>query len=105
MALAAAEMAFAGGLGIALDLTAVPQEGCSREEEILFSESASRILLEVPADRAAELEKILAGFPVARIGTWEKEPIFRVKGLSGQPLLEVPIHRLREAWEGPFKGW
>ncbi|MBI3312406.1 MAG: phosphoribosylformylglycinamidine synthase subunit PurL [Candidatus Omnitrophica bacterium] len=105
LALAAAEMAFAGGLGVTIHLESVPAEGCSRDEEILFSESASRILLEVAPDRAAQFEKELAGFPLARIGRWESEPAFKVEGLDGNIVIETPVAKLREAWELPFKGW
>lgn len=103
--MAAAEMAFAGGLGLTLDLKSVPAEGCTRDDEILFSESASRILLEVSADRAEAFEKAMAGFPTARIGRWETDPVFRMKGLDGKPVIDLPVSRLREAWEGPFRGW
>src|SRR5437868_782956 len=66
LAVAAAEMAFAGGLGLSIDLDRVPNEipiGASREKNIalLFSESNTRFLCEVPRDRQADFEKTLAG--------------------------------------------
>ena len=105
LALAAAEMAFAGNLGLSLDLKAVPAEGCSRDDELLFSESASRVLLEVPADRAEAFEKAMAGFQAARIGRWESNGVLRIQGLAGKSVIELPVEKLRESWELPFRGW
>ena len=111
LGVAAAEMAFAGGLGLTLDLTKVPSAETDpgspvfREDFILFSESASRILLEVSPEKAAALEKKLAGFPLQRIGTFEAGGLFRVLGLDGKPVVETTAQVLRRAWEEPFKGW
>ena len=48
LAVAAAEMAFAGGLGLSIDLSSVPNESELSEEICLFAESNSRFLVEVP---------------------------------------------------------
>src|SRR5690606_34455818 len=48
LAVAAAEMAFAGGVGLAIDLEAVPHDGNADELTLLFSETPTRFLLEVP---------------------------------------------------------
>ncbi len=111
LAVAAAEMAFAGGLGLTLDLRAVPvakvpgRPDPLTDAEALFSESATRLLLEVPPAKAEEFEKGMAGYPAARIGRFEQEPVLRVMGLSGKPVIEAAVQALREAWEAPFKGW
>jgi len=114
LGVAAAEMAFAGELGLTLDLGKVPLTQPSprrgegeglRDDGILFSESASRLLLEVAPDHAAVFEKKLAGFPVQRIGQIEKGKTFRVMGLDGTPVVETTVVKLREAWEAPFREW
>ena len=104
LGLAAAEMAFAGGLGLTLDLKSVPGDA-GRDDFILFSESASRLLLEVTPENAAAFEKQMAGLPVKRIGRVEEGKTFRVLGLDGKPVVETTVDQLRQAWEGPFKGW
>ena len=69
LGVAAAEMAFAGALGLRLDLAAVPRTpGLDDDATLLFSESPSRFLVELrPADAPA-FEAALAGLPCARIG-------------------------------------
>jgi len=48
LAVTVVEMALGGRLGARIDLDAVPQSGALRPEQLLFSESQSRIVLEVP---------------------------------------------------------
>ena len=47
LAVAAAEMAFAGGYGLEIDLSKVPGKELTRNDFVLFSESNSRFLIEV----------------------------------------------------------
>ena len=47
LGVALAETAFAGGLGLTVDLRAVPAEGIGRDDELLFSESQSRFVVTV----------------------------------------------------------
>ncbi|MBI3615795.1 MAG: phosphoribosylformylglycinamidine synthase subunit PurL [Candidatus Omnitrophica bacterium] len=106
LAVAAAEMAFAGGLGLTLELEKVPRPTTlTREDFILFSESPTRFLLEVPEEKSADFERALAGFPLGKIGQFQKEPVFRVIGLGGQSVIDVAVEVLQEAWQAPFKGW
>ncbi|PIQ82153.1 MAG: phosphoribosylformylglycinamidine synthase subunit PurL [Candidatus Omnitrophica bacterium CG11_big_fil_rev_8_21_14_0_20_64_10] len=103
---AAAEMAFAGGLGLALELKKVPMPAPIRQEAgILFSESATRFLVEVPAEKAAAFERAMAGLPAARIGEVTAEPFLKIVGLAGREAARVGLNELRAAWEGPFKEW
>jgi len=46
LAVALAEVAFAGGLGMDIDLNFVPYRGKKRNDYILFSETASRFVLQ-----------------------------------------------------------
>ena len=71
LAVAAAEMALGGQLGLHIDLEQVPISGDLRSEQILFSESQSRILLEVAEDRLADLRANLGETPHAVIGKVE----------------------------------
>jgi phosphoribosylformylglycinamidine synthase len=109
VAVAAAEMAFSGGLGLTLDLRSLPLEGDReekwREDEALFSESASRLLVEVPPEHRKDFEEVLAGFPVGCLGMFDATDIFRVIGFDGRPILEVGLDTLRQAWMEPFRSW
>ena len=79
LAVAAAEMAIGGRLGIDIDLAAVLKEGVQRADEILFSESQSRFLLEVEPERLEDLHVNLYEVPWAVIGRVQAAPtlVFR----------------------------
>jgi phosphoribosylformylglycinamidine synthase len=103
LAVAAAEMAFAGDLGATLDLDAVPHDvsGSHREAILLFSESNTRFLCEVPAANAAEFERLTAGVPCARIGQVVAEPRLQI-GCAGRQLVSEGLAGLKAAWQAPL---
>jgi len=105
LAAAAAEMAFAGGLGLSIDLARVPTRGGHpfRDDVVLFSESPTRFLLEVEPARAAALEKALSGLPCARIGQTREDERFVVTGRSGAVRVDLSIEELREEWKRPLR--
>ncbi|MHB8909472.1 MAG: AIR synthase-related protein, partial [Syntrophales bacterium] len=97
-----AETAFAGGLGLEVDLKAVPVTGITRDDELLFSESQSRFVVTIrPASRAA-FEAELAGSPCARIGTVIPAEVLRIGGLGGKRIIEEKLSRLKAAWQKPL---
>jgi phosphoribosylformylglycinamidine synthase len=96
LAVAAAESAFAGGLGMKLQLP----DG--REDVLLFSESPSRFLVEVrPADAPA-FEKALAGVALARLGEVAADGRLVIRGRKGV-VIDEPIAGLKEAWQRPLR--
>ncbi len=66
LAVAAAEMAFAGGYGIKLDLAKVPSKEIGRNDFLLFSESNSRFLVEINKKDKDNFEFIMKGTPLFR---------------------------------------
>ncbi|MCM8811441.1 MAG: phosphoribosylformylglycinamidine synthase subunit PurL [Candidatus Omnitrophica bacterium] len=105
LGVAAAEMAFAGGIGMSIDLREVVRQEGMRDDQILFSESPTRFLLEVPAEKEEAFRTLWKGHPCARIGRMEGIPVFRVTGLSGRQVVQAPLGTLQEAWQRPFQGW
>jgi phosphoribosylformylglycinamidine synthase len=103
LAVALAEMAFAGGFGAAIDLRPVPADGSLRPEALLFSESCTRFLLEVEPAKAEALSAALAGVPHACLGRFEHDPWLSVHGPAGETLVEEDISALKEAWQRPLK--
>jgi len=101
---AAAEMAFAGGLGMTLNLAGVPLgEQVDRDDFILFSESNTRFLAEVaPADKAS-FEKAMSGVDFAEIGRVTDSSTFEVYGRDGAAVLSADIKELKEAWQQPLR--
>lgn len=68
LAVAAAEMAFAGGHGVEMDLVDVPARNSKRNDFILFSESNSRFLLEVSQKARKDFEALMKGTVFSQIG-------------------------------------
>jgi phosphoribosylformylglycinamidine synthase len=103
-AVAAAEMGFAGGLGLSLDLRRLPtDETVSRDDVALFSESNSRFIVEVHEADAVAFEALMDGCPCARVGSVSPDTRLRITGLSGSPVIDVDIHVLKEAWQKPLR--
>jgi len=145
LAVAAAEMAFAGELGARLNLAEVPYSlmldaaaqarGARRQDEhphlemhplaaqpeatavLLFAESNSRFLCEVPQAKAAAFEKAIAGVPHALVGEVTTTGRLEIFGLP-QPVRDLPdepsdlrvplvisaeLGELKEAWKKPLR--
>jgi phosphoribosylformylglycinamidine synthase len=102
LAVAAAEMAIASSFGLAMDLDAVPATTDDPARR-LFSESASRFLLEVaPGDAGAVEERLAkAGIPHARAGRVTKAPRLEIRTgrvKAARAVVSAPVERLRDAW-------
>ena len=100
LGVAAAEMAFSGGLGLDIWLDRVARSSdLQRCDYILFSESNSRFLVEVPESRKEEFEEAMRGTVYSLIGRTKKERSLSVYGLRGQKVVEVELNRMMEAWK------
>jgi len=103
LAVAAAEMAFAGGLGMDLYTMTVPRPAdLQRDDVILFSESNSRFLCEVPRDCAEEFESVMGKVPCAPLGRVTGDRRLRFWGLLGEAVVDEPIAELKAAWQRPL---
>ncbi len=105
LAVAAAEMAFAGGLGARIALERMPLDaGCSDLPPAarLFSESNTRFLCEVPPELADAFEALLDGVPHARIG--EVTDGGKLEILADRvAVVTADIAALKEAWQKPLR--
>ena len=108
LAVAAAEMAFAGDLGLALDLAGAPCEplpcGYERAATLLFAESCTRFLVEVEIEEREAFEAHFEGLPLACLGRVMAEPALEIRGARGAALVDLPIDDLRRAHQGGFQG-
>lgn len=100
LAVAVAEMAFAGGVGA--DLT-LPRESGLADEVQLFSESTTRFLVEVRPGQESAFRSALGSVPVAKLGQTVKEPRLRIAGTSGEWLVWAPLAELKESWQAPLR--
>ncbi|MCW4046452.1 MAG: phosphoribosylformylglycinamidine synthase subunit PurL [Candidatus Bathyarchaeota archaeon] len=99
LAVAAAEMAFAGGYGLEMDLRAVPSKLIARDDFLLFSESNSRFLVEVAEKDREEFEKLMKGKVHAEIGKVTKNTRLIIQGLKRPAVVDAPIADLRASWK------
>jgi phosphoribosylformylglycinamidine synthase len=103
LAAAAAEMAFAGGLGVRVDVRAMAVNEASAPAVVrLFSESNTRFLCEVEPQRVAAFEKALSGVVVANIGEVTADSCVVVNDGAAR-LIDADIYQLKEAWQAPLR--
>ena len=101
---AAAEMAFSGGLGMDLFLGEVPYKTKNaRNDFILFSESNSRFIVEVEKKNQKKFEAQLKEAPFGLIGCVTQEKEFKVFGLDGKVCVKADVDELKEAWQKPLR--
>jgi phosphoribosylformylglycinamidine synthase II len=101
---AAAEMSFAGGLGMAIYLGKVPLgEAIDRDDHVFFSESNTRFLVEVAPDDKQQFEDLMTGTEFAAIGEVTDKGRLEVYGLDGQLVLSALVAELKEAWQRPLR--
>jgi phosphoribosylformylglycinamidine synthase len=104
LAVALAEMAFAGEVGADVTgLATLPGGTALTDQQKLFSESPTRFVLEAKPEHASELQAIFAGLPFAKLGTTVKEPRLRIAGASGEWLIWLKLSELKEAWQKPLR--
>ena len=98
LALALSEMAFAGDIGVEVDLLTVPYPGKKKRfDTILFSESNTRFLVEVSQENKEEFTRLFSGLTLARIGKTVRDQ--RVRIFAGDhKLVDLPLLVLRKKW-------
>jgi phosphoribosylformylglycinamidine synthase len=107
LAVAAAEMAFAGGVGLTVHLADVPQARDVRRAEddgardvlALFSESSGRFLVEVAEQDGAGFEAAMEGLACTCVGRTGGERLC-VLGTNGRVAIESELEVLKAAWQG-----
>jgi phosphoribosylformylglycinamidine synthase len=120
LAVAAAEMAFAGNLGVRLFLNQIPHDveaTAAATSVLLFSESNTRFLCEVPPDQTAAFEAAMAGVPCLLVGEVVDTGRMEVIGLpqtSRDPetgeaeepraplVINADLATLKAAWQAPL---
>jgi phosphoribosylformylglycinamidine synthase len=98
LAVAIAEMAFAGGIGADVSATA----GLA-DDVFLFSESATRFLVEVAPADVREFQERVNDVPCERVGQTVREPRLRIAGAEGEWVVWAALEELKEAWQKPLR--
>ncbi|HXZ05909.1 MAG TPA: AIR synthase-related protein, partial [Ktedonobacteraceae bacterium] len=112
LAVGAAEMSLAGLLGMTIDLKQTPHETTILADDtkspddintiLLFSESASRFLVEISPDHQDTFETYMITHDVsdfAHIGTVNNTEHFIIRH-ANQLIIDLPVTELQTAWQG-----
>ncbi|MDJ0664193.1 MAG: phosphoribosylformylglycinamidine synthase subunit PurL [Acidimicrobiia bacterium] len=98
VAVALAEMAIGGRVGVYVDLSTAPRQGEPSPTGMLFGESLGRLLVEVdPADESA-FETAMQGHPVAAIGITTADK--RIEIQAGELRITTDVVAVETAWRG-----
>jgi phosphoribosylformylglycinamidine synthase len=102
LAVAIAEMAFAGGCGARVDLKTIAASGGPTGPAVtLFSESNTRFLCEVRSEHTAEFERMLAGLPRTKIGDVTADGRLTIRD-GATPVIDADATHLKKAWQATF---
>jgi phosphoribosylformylglycinamidine (FGAM) synthase-like enzyme len=107
LAVAIAEMAFAGGYGAKIDLGGLSRFSHSEngtvplQTVLLFSESNTRFICEVTPENATAFETAMSGIDCARIG--EVVDNGSLEMIFDKPLIKADLASLKESWQKPLR--
>jgi len=103
LAVAAAEMAFAGGCGVELDLSAMPTRNGAAisDATLLFAEDAGRFLVEVAPDDHHDFMRTLANCPVGEIGRVTDTGRVVINA-DNRTVIDLSADEAKAAWQGTF---
>jgi phosphoribosylformylglycinamidine synthase len=104
LAVAVAEMAFAGEVGA--DVTGLNEwPGANGLSDVvkLFSESTTRFIIEAKPEYREQLQQVFAGLPFAKLGVTVADQRLRIAGANGEWLIGVKLSELKEAWQKPLR--
>ncbi len=95
---ALAEMAIGGRCGIAVDIALIPTDTRLRPDELLFSESNSRFMAEIPRGKQTAFEKTMKGIPHARIGIVNDSGEMTVNK-GKKRLMQLSVRKMARYWK------
>ena len=103
LAVALAEMAFAGGLGIDADLRGLPRsKDCCRTDAQLFSESNSRYIVEVQPEKYDAFARVMLNLPFGQIGKVTENKKLAIRSEDGRVVIDADLSSLKQAWQKTF---
>jgi phosphoribosylformylglycinamidine synthase len=98
-------MAFAGGVGVDVQLAEAPYRGPEAhrlDSVLLFAESNSRFLVEVEPRHAERFEALLTDLPVRCIGETADSEVLQVAARNGETILAESLAELKSSWQTPL---
>ncbi len=105
LAMALFQMAGGGNAGMRINLDKVRTDRrYRRDDKVLYSESAGRMIVEIRPHERAAFEEIM-GDIASCIGTISDDTEFVINGLSKNNIIRQDIYDLKNAWKEPFREW
>jgi phosphoribosylformylglycinamidine synthase len=103
LGVALAETAFAGGFGMRLDLAELAKHEKLRPDELLFSETPSRLVVTISPAHRAEFERHMRGLPCHALGEVTQDERLVIQAGRRETWLDLDIASLKEAWQAPLR--
>ncbi|HAI14353.1 MAG TPA: phosphoribosylformylglycinamidine synthase, partial [Phycisphaerales bacterium] len=99
---AAAEMAFAGSIGLDVDLSAIATNEKLDDLAAAFAETPSRYLLEITPENLDEVIRLLRDkqIPFGEVGRFNDSDKLTVRSSDAGQLLDQPLADLKASWLG-----
>ena len=98
IAVALAEMAIGGRIGVAVSIDALPRRGAISSTIAMFSESLGRLVIEVDPMHRAEFEQAMDGYPTELIGQTTDDAAIRIT--AADIAIEASLDRATNSWRG-----
>jgi phosphoribosylformylglycinamidine synthase len=103
LAAALAEMALAGELGADVSLRDVPCDAdAATDATLLFAESPSRFVIEVPSEHVADVMTVFGVLPIGRLGEVVAAPELAIRGLEDSVVVQATVDRMKASWKRPL---
>ncbi len=100
LGIALAQVAFAGGLGLHIDLKPLKLD----DVRALYSESGGRFVVTVPADKKNDFELAMQGVAFTHLGEVTGDARIVVTGAGGE-IISEDVSELKSAWQSTFGWW
>lgn len=101
IAVASAEMAFAGDIGVEISIEKIPKEKM-REDYVIFSESNSRFLVEVHRSKTSKFEELMRGITFSKIGKTTAKKELVMYGEKKERIREE-LSTLKDKWRNSIQ--
>lgn len=106
LAVAVVEMTFSSGIGCRIALERVPgAHRFRRDDFLLFSESNTRFVCEVPSGARAGFERAMQGIPHALVGRTQSGAEIVITALAGGVAVNLDVAEARAIWRRTLTKW
>ncbi len=103
LGVALAETAFAGELGMRVDLRQVVAGSSLPDDVLLFSETQSRFVVTVAPEHARAFEDCMAESVCSQVGEVTADGLLSITGMDGNDVVRAAIAELKKSWQAPLR--